>query len=153
MAFGSRRISLIEYSCSSFCSCCFFVCVQVRMFLLLTMLMMAASGRSRLMRAGFPAGTCRRRSSDGAHSLLGWRVCAWCERNHFRKTLFYLLKLSFGFKLLYHNTWHSNCNNYLITEISWYCMLVCCVYAFSLHQESPDTILGDECRISEVVLS
>jgi hypothetical protein len=32
-------------------------------------------------------------------------------------------------------------------------MLMCCVYAFSLHRESLDMILGDECLISEVVLS
>jgi hypothetical protein len=32
-------------------------------------------------------------------------------------------------------------------------MLMCCVYAFSLHRESPDTILGDKRLISEVVLS
>jgi hypothetical protein len=32
-------------------------------------------------------------------------------------------------------------------------MLMCCVYAFSLHQESPDMILGDECLIYDVVLS
>jgi hypothetical protein len=32
-------------------------------------------------------------------------------------------------------------------------MLMCCVCAFSLHQESFDMILGDEPLISEVVLS
>jgi hypothetical protein len=32
-------------------------------------------------------------------------------------------------------------------------MLMCCVYAFSLHLESPDMILGDERLIPEVVLS
>jgi hypothetical protein len=32
-------------------------------------------------------------------------------------------------------------------------MLMCCVYAFLLHRESPDMILGDERLISEVVLS
>jgi hypothetical protein len=32
-------------------------------------------------------------------------------------------------------------------------MLMCCVYAFSLHRESPDMILGDKPLISEVVLS
>jgi hypothetical protein len=32
------------------------------------------------MRAGFPTGTCRCRSSDEAHSLLEQRVCAFHER-------------------------------------------------------------------------
>jgi hypothetical protein len=40
------------------------------MFLLPTMLMRVVSERSRPMRAGFPTGNHRRRSSDGAHSLL-----------------------------------------------------------------------------------
>jgi hypothetical protein len=44
------------------------------------------------MRAGFPIGTRRCRSSEEAHSLLGQRVCAYRERQHFRKTLIYLLK-------------------------------------------------------------
>jgi hypothetical protein len=47
------------------------------MFLLLsTMPTRAVSGRFRPMRVGFPTGTHRRRSSEGAHSLLGRRVCA-----------------------------------------------------------------------------
>jgi hypothetical protein len=42
------------------------------MFLLLAAtLTRVVSGRSRPIRAGFPTGTHRRRSSDGAHSLLG----------------------------------------------------------------------------------
>jgi hypothetical protein len=32
-------------------------------------------------------------------------------------------------------------------------MLMCYVYAFSLHRESPDMIMGDERLIFEVVLS
>jgi hypothetical protein len=32
------------------------------------------------MRAGYPTGTHKRRSSNGAHSLLGQRVCALRER-------------------------------------------------------------------------
>jgi hypothetical protein len=32
-------------------------------------------------------------------------------------------------------------------------MLICCVYVFSLHLESPDMIMGDERLILEVVLS
>jgi hypothetical protein len=45
------------------------------MFLLSAMPMRAVSGRCRPMRAGFPTGTHMRRSSEGAHSLLGQRVC------------------------------------------------------------------------------
>jgi hypothetical protein len=42
------------------------------------------------------------------------------------------------------NTWHLICNNYLITWISWYCILTYCVCVFSLHWESLDMILGDK---------
>jgi hypothetical protein len=38
------------------------------------------SGRSRPMRAGFPTGTHRCRSSEEAHSLLERRLCAYRER-------------------------------------------------------------------------
>jgi hypothetical protein len=56
------------------------------------------------MRAGFPTGTHRHRSSDGAHSLLEQRVCALRERLiASTKTLLHPLKHSFGFKLLYLN--------------------------------------------------
>jgi hypothetical protein len=155
VAFRSRWISFVECSRLSFFLLLFLsICVQVRMLLLLLMMLMrAVSGRSRPMRARFPTGTRMHRSSEGDHSLLGWRMCAWRERNHFRKTLFYLLKCSFGFKSLYHNTWYTNCNNYFITWISRYCMLTCFICAFSLHQESHDMILGDEPLISKVVLS
>jgi hypothetical protein len=32
-------------------------------------------------------------------------------------------------------------------------MLMCCVYTFSLHRESLNMILGDECLLYEMVLS
>jgi hypothetical protein len=55
--------------------------VYVRIFLLLpTTLMRAISGKFRPMRAEFPTGTHRCMSSDELHSLLGQRVCAYCER-------------------------------------------------------------------------
>jgi hypothetical protein len=77
VAFGSRRISLVERSRSSFALFVFLVSVHVRIFLLiLSMPMRAVSGRSRPMRARFPTGTRRHRSSEEAHSLLGQRVCA-----------------------------------------------------------------------------
>jgi hypothetical protein len=38
------------------------------------------------------------------------------------------------------NTWHLIHNNFFITWITWYCMLMCCVYVFSLCRESPDMI-------------
>jgi hypothetical protein len=41
---------------------------------------MAVSGRSRLMRVGFPTGTHRCKSSEEAHSLLAQKVCDYCER-------------------------------------------------------------------------
>jgi hypothetical protein len=44
-------------------------------------------------------------------------------------------------------------NNFYLELHIWYCMLMCCVYAFSLRRESPDMILGDEPLIYEVVLS
>jgi hypothetical protein len=43
-----------------------FICVQVRIFLLLVTLMMAVSGRFRPLRAGFPTGTHMCRSSEEA---------------------------------------------------------------------------------------
>jgi hypothetical protein len=77
----SRRISLVERSRSSLCCCCFNMHVNVRMFLLLLVTpMRVVSGRSRPMRARFPIETCRRKSLDGAHPLLGRMVCALRER-------------------------------------------------------------------------
>jgi hypothetical protein len=82
MAFGSRQISLVELSRSNFCFCGFcFICVQVRIFLLLsTTSMRAISGRSRPMRAEFSTGTHMCKSSEEAHSILERRVCAYRER-------------------------------------------------------------------------
>jgi hypothetical protein len=67
---------------SNFCSYYFYIIyVQVRMFLLLPVTPMGVvSRRSKPMRAGFPTETRRRRSSDGAHSLLRRRVCALRKR-------------------------------------------------------------------------
>jgi hypothetical protein len=94
----------------------YIACVQVRMFLLLPATSMrAVSGRYIPMRVGLPTGTRMHRSFKEAHNLLGQRVCAWRERNRFHKTLFYLLKCSFGFIFYKLNTWHLNCNNYFTT--------------------------------------
>jgi hypothetical protein len=49
------------------------------------------------MRVGFPTETHRCRSSEEVHSLLGRRVCTYCERQRFHKTLIYLLKYLLGF--------------------------------------------------------
>jgi hypothetical protein len=80
------------------------------MFLLLSMMpMMVVNERSRPMRDWFSTMTHRRRSSNGAHSLLG---CVLDVRdNRFHKTLFNLLRPSFGFIFCKLNTWHSNCSN------------------------------------------
>jgi hypothetical protein len=136
--FGSRRISLVERSHLGFCFCGFcFVCVQVRIFLLLPAIpMMAVSGRSRPMRAGFPTRTRSCRSFEEAHSLLGRRVCAYRERQCFRKTLIYLLKHFLASFFINSNTWHLICNNNFITWISWYCVLVC-VFVHSHFIENP----------------
>jgi hypothetical protein len=87
MVFGSRQISLIERSCSSFCFLWFcFICVQVRIFLFLPATpTRAISGRSRTMMAGFPTGTHRCRLTEETHSLLGQRECTYHERHRFRK--------------------------------------------------------------------
>jgi hypothetical protein len=63
VAFESRRISLAVRSLSSFT---FFSisCVQVRIFLLPPMPMSDASGKSRLMRAGFHTMTQRLRVAE-----------------------------------------------------------------------------------------
>jgi hypothetical protein len=46
------------------------------------------------------------------------------------------------------------CNNFTLTSYNIGIVgFLCCVCVFSLHQESPDMILGDESLISEVVLS
>jgi hypothetical protein len=67
------------------------------------------------VRVRFPIGTHRRRSSGGAHSLLGEGCVLDMRETTSVKTLFYLLKCSFGFNFCKLNTCHSNCNNYFIT--------------------------------------
>jgi hypothetical protein len=52
------------------------------------------------MRAGFPTGTCRCRSIEEAHSLLGQRKCAYCEGHHFRKNSGISIEASFELRLL-----------------------------------------------------
>jgi hypothetical protein len=136
--FGSRQISFVERSCSSFYFLCFcFICVQVRIFLFLPVTsMMAISWRYRPMSAGFPTGTRRCRSSKEVHSLLGWKVCAYCERQCFHKTLIYLWSTFWASSFVNCNTWHLICNNDFITWISWYCMLMC-VFVHSCFVENP----------------
>jgi hypothetical protein len=76
------------------------------------------------------------------------------RENRFLKTLFYLLKHSFGFNLCKPNTWYLNCNNFYFNfNIIVLYASMCCVCVFSLHQESLDMILGDKSLISELVLS
>jgi hypothetical protein len=102
VVFGSRQISLVERSRSSFCFLCFcFICVHVRIFLfLLVMPTRAVIGRARPMRAEFPTGTHRCRLIDEAHSLLGRRECAYHERHRFRKNSDISVEASFELLLL-----------------------------------------------------
>jgi hypothetical protein len=110
----------------------------VRIFLLLLATSTrVVSGRSRLMRTGFPIGTHRCRSSEEAHSLLGQRVCTY----HARWTLSQKFWLSFeasfvASPFVNSNTWHLICYNFNLNFI-WYCILMCFVFVFSLHWESP----------------
>jgi hypothetical protein len=138
MAFESQRISLVGRSCSIFCFCGFcFICVQVRIFLLLPVMpTRAVTRRYRPMRARFPTGTHRCRSLEEAHSLLGQRVCAYRERQRFCKTLIYLWSIFWASSFVKSNTWHLICNNYFITRISWYCMLMS-VFVHSHFVENP----------------
>jgi hypothetical protein len=87
------------------------------------------------MRVGFPPGlTCIGHSRK---LILFWgELCVLnVGENRFRKTLFDLLKCSFGFIFCKFNTSNSNYNNCFSTKISWYCMLMCCVCAFLLRRE------------------
>jgi hypothetical protein len=52
------------------------------------------------MRAGFPTGTHRCRSSEEAHSLLGQRVCAYRERRMLSQKLLLSFKAHFELCLL-----------------------------------------------------
>jgi hypothetical protein len=110
--------------------------VRILLFLPAT-LTRAVSGRFRPMRAGFPTGTHRCRSTDEAHSLLGWRECAYRERHRFRKKLWYICWSIFWASFFVNRkTWHLICNNCFITWISWYCMLMC-VFVHSRFVENP----------------
>jgi hypothetical protein len=76
------------------------------MFLFLSMTpTRAINGRSRLMRAEFSTGTRKCRLSEEAHSLLGRRVCAYCERQRFHKTPIYLLKHFWASSFVNSNTY------------------------------------------------
>jgi hypothetical protein len=75
VTFESRWISLAEHSCSSFAFASI-LCVQVRIFLLPVISTRVVSGRSIPIRVGFLTGTCRHRSIDEGHSLLGRKDCA-----------------------------------------------------------------------------
>jgi hypothetical protein len=52
------------------------------------------------MRAGFPTGTHRCRSTKEAHSLLGRSECAYHERHRFYKNSDISVEASFEFHLL-----------------------------------------------------
>jgi hypothetical protein len=72
VALGSQQISLAKCSCSSFALFVSCLCaIEDLLPPLLVMSMRAVSGRSRLMRAGFPTRTRRHRSSEEVHTLLG----------------------------------------------------------------------------------
>jgi hypothetical protein len=155
VAFGSWRISLAEHSRSSFALVILFICVQVRILLLLSATpTRAVSGRSRPKRAGFPTGTHRCRSSEEAHSLLGRRACAYRERWTLPQKLWLSFEAHFGALFFVNpNTCHLICNNFNLNFIFGIVCVFVCFCAFSLRRESPDMILGDKTLISEVVLS
>jgi hypothetical protein len=72
VALRSQQISLAECSYSSFALSVSCLCaIEDLLPPLLVMPTRAVSGRSRLMRAGFPTRTRKRRSSEEAHTLLG----------------------------------------------------------------------------------
>jgi hypothetical protein len=52
------------------------------------------------MRTMFPIGTHRCRSTEEAHSHLGQRECAYCERHCFRKNSDISVEASFELRLL-----------------------------------------------------
>jgi hypothetical protein len=126
MVFRSRRISLAERSRSSFALIVLFICVQVRIFLLLSVTpTRAVNGRSRLRRAGFPTETRRCRSSEEAHSLLGRRACVYRERQTLSQKLWLSFKVPFGLSFVHPNTWHLICNNFKLNFIFgtvWLCV-------------------------------
>jgi hypothetical protein len=126
----------------------------VRIFLLFpATLTRGVSGRSRPLRAGFPTGTHRCRSSEEVYSLLGWRACVYCERRTLPQKLWLSFEALWALSFVNPNTWHLICNNFNLNFVFGIVCLCVCVCAFSLHRESPDMILGDEPLISEVILS
>jgi hypothetical protein len=147
MTFGSWWISLAERSCSSFVLIVLFICVQVRIFLLLSATpTRAVSGRSRLRRTVFPTGTHRCRSSEEAQ--LSSRVKSMClswETNASAKTLIIFWSTFWILSFVNPNICHLICNNFNLNYV--------CVCSFSLRRESPNIILRDKPLISEVVLS
>jgi hypothetical protein len=115
----------------------YFIYVQVWIFLFLPVMpTRTISGRSRLIWVGFPTRTHRCRSTEEAHSLLGWRECAYHERHRFRKNFDICWSIFWASFFVNHETWHLICNNRFITWISWYCMLMC-VFAHSRFIENP----------------
>jgi hypothetical protein len=80
VAFRSRRISLVERSRSSFALVVSCLCAGENLLPPSDSVdegcQWEVQTDDRPMRAGFPTGTHRRRSSEEAHSLLGQRVCA-----------------------------------------------------------------------------
>jgi hypothetical protein len=132
MAFGSRQISLVERSRSNFCSCCFY-------------LFMCRYGSSfffwwhwRLLSVEDPD-----RWELG--SLLGLVGVG-------RPLGFIFWNIFCASSFINSNTWHLICSNFNLNFI-WYCMLMCCVCVFLIHQKSSDMILGDKPLISDVILS
>jgi hypothetical protein len=73
------------------------------------------------------------------------------RQNRFRKTLFFLLKRSFGFNLCKPNTSHLNYNNFNFNITVLYAYVLC--FHILALSRIPDMILGDKTLISEVVLS
>jgi hypothetical protein len=155
VAFESRRISLAERSRWSFALVVLFICVQVRIFLLLPATpTRAVSGRFRPRWAGFPTGTRRCGSSEEVHSLLGRRACAYRERRTLPQKFWLSFEAHFGaLSFVNPNTWHLICNNFNLNFIFGIVCVFVCVCAFSLRRESPDMILGDKLLVSDVVLS
>jgi hypothetical protein len=144
MAFESQRISLIEHSCSSFCSFCFYLFVC-----------MWGSSSFQWHWWGLSVGDADR---WGLGSLLGLvgvcctrrltlfcgRVCASRERSILPQNSDLSFEASFGASpFVNSNTWHLICNYFNLNFI-WYCMLICVVILYSRFTDNPpDMILGD----------
>jgi hypothetical protein len=153
VAFGSWRISLVEHSRSSFCSCCFYLSVC-----------RWGSSSFRWRRRGMtmgdpdwwglgfllgPVGVNRPRRllSSRAKS-----VCLSWETNASAKILIILWSTFWALSFVNSNTCHLIYNNFNLNFIFGNVCLCVCVCAFSLRWESSDMILGDKPLISEVVL-